>query len=924
MRSGVFPSGDSEMAGYIREYDWAQTSLGPVGSWPQSLKTATDLLLCSPVPMVMLWGREGVMIYNDAYSIFAGGRHPRLLGCRVREGWPEVADFNDHVMRVGLAGETLAYRDQQLTLDRYGRPEQVWMNLDYSPVPDESGQPAGVLAIVLETTDRVRAEQALLAERDRARGVLDGMGEGFALLDRQFRILDLNAEAMRLETRPREALLGLTHWEAYPGSEHSQVGELFKLAMSERRSVALEYRHSSLNDQFAWLDMRAYPIDAGLAVFFRDVSDRKKAESERDRAGELLAAFLAAVPGVVYAKDRNGRILVANQGTADLIGKPQDAFLGKTDAEFLADPVQAAAIMETDRRVMDSGELEVVEEAVDLPDGTPAIWLSTKAPLRHPGGEVVGLVGASVDITQQVKARDVLTRSREELEQEVSRRTAERDRLWRNTQDIQVVIDGEGTFKTVNPAFTTILGWSPEDVIGRTVFDFVIPEDEPLTGSALARAQNEALPIFENSYRHKDGGIRSISWVAAPEDDLIYASGRNITAEKQQAAELAAAQEALRQSQKMEAVGQLTGGLAHDFNNLLTGITGSLEIMQTRIAQGRLNEVDRYMQAAQGAAKRAAALTQRLLAFSRRQTLDPKPVNVNRLIGDMEELIRRTTGPTVHLEVVGAGGLWPTLADPNQLENTLLNLCINARDAMPDGGRITIETANKWLDDRASKERDLPPGQYVSLCVTDTGTGMAPEVVARAFDPFFTTKPLGVGTGLGLSMIYGFVRQTGGQVRIYTELGKGTTMCLYLPRYDGDSQDADALQVAIDFAHVQGGETVLVIDDEPTVRMLIAEVLGEIGFNVIEAEDSVSGLKVLQTPGAIDLLITDVGLPGGMNGRQVADAARVARPGLKVLFITGYAENAAVGNGHLDKGMAVLTKPFAMEALGLKVKEVMS
>jgi nitrogen-specific signal transduction histidine kinase/CheY-like chemotaxis protein len=402
---------------------------------------------------------------------------------------------------------------------------------------------------------------------------------------------------------------------------------------------------------------------------------------------------------------------------------------------------------------------------------------------------------------------------------------------------------------------------------------------------------------------------------------MVYCSGRDITDEKAAEAELAQAQEALRQSQKMEAIGQLTGGIAHDFNNLLAGIGGSLELLENRIAQGRLGGLERYIGAAQASARRAAALTQRLLAFSRRQTLDPKPTDVNKLVAGVEELIRRAVGPSIDVEVVGAGGLWQTRVDPSQLENALLNLCINARDAMPDGGRITIETANKWLDERAAKQRELPPGQYISLCVTDTGTGMTPDVIAQAFDPFFTTKPLGQGTGLGLSMIHGFVRQSGGQVRIYSELGKGTTMCLYFPRFAGEAEDADAPETphAADPGH---GETVLVIDDEPIVRMLIVEVLEEIGYTVLEAGDGPAGLKILRSDARIDLLVTDVGLPGGMNGRQVADAARTSRPDLKVLFVTGYAENAAIANGLLDPGMQVIAKPFAMIALGNKVREM--
>jgi len=288
----------------------------------------------------------------------------------------------------------------------------------------------------------------------------------------------------------------------------------------------------------------------------------------------------------------------------------------------------------------------------------------------------------------------------------------------------------------------------------------------------------------------------------------------------------------------------------------------------------------------------------------------------------MEELVRRTVGPEVTVEVVGAGGLWATLVDPNQLENALLNLCINARDAMPDGGRLTVETANKWLDERAARDRDLPAGQYISLCVTDTGTGMTPEVIAKAFDPFFTTKPIGAGTGLGLSMIYGFARQTGGQVRIYSEVDEGTTMCLYLPRHEGEGEVGVELKRAADERPGGEGEVVLVIDDEPMIRMLIVEVLEEAGYQALEAHDGPSGLKILRSDARIDLLITDVGLPGGLNGRQVADAARLARPDLKIMFITGYAENAVVGNGQLDKGMAVMTKPFAIDDLARRIRDM--
>ena len=384
-------------------------------------------------------------------------------------------------------------------------------------------------------------------------------------------------------------------------------------------------------------------------------------------------------------------------------------------------------------------------------------------------------------------------------------------------------------------------------------------------------------------------------------------------------AELMQAEEKLRQSQKMEAVGQLTGGLAHDFNNLLAGISGSLELMAMRIRQGRLADVDKYMVAAQGAAKRAASLTHRLLAFSRRQTLDPRPTDVDRLVAGMTDLIQRTVGPGIVVETLDAPGLWPIHVDASQLENALLNLCINARDAMPDGGRITISTANRDIDQAAAQAHDIPEGQYLSLSVSDTGTGMPAEVIAKAFDPFFTTKPIGQGTGLGLSMIYGFARQSGGQARIHSEVGQGTTVLILLPRFEGETDEAERDAQAPPKPLTDVGATILIVDDEPTVRMLLADVLRDLGHTVIEASDSLSGLELLRSEIGIDLLVTDVGLPGGMNGREMADAGRQSRPSMKTLFITGYAETAAMGNAHVGGDIQVLTKPFGTDALLARV-----
>ncbi len=572
---------------------------------------------------------------------------------------------------------------------------------------------------------------------------------------------------------------------------------------------------------------------------------------------------------------------------------------------------------------LSTGETYHIEYRLRHRSGVYRWVLGRAQPVRGPDGAITRWFGTCTDIQDIVQAREVLARSRQELESEMAVRTAERDRMWRNGRDLQVVIGADGVFRDANPAWLRVLGYAPEEVVGQHFSEFLV-EDVPVTQAALeAAVASHDLNSFENVYRTKDGGRRRISWNTSLEGELVYAYGRDVTAEKEALSERDKLEDQLRQAQKMEAVGQLTGGIAHDFNNLLTGVTGSLELLQARIEQGRYDAVDRYVTAAQGAARRAAALTQRLLAFSRRQTLDPRPVNLNRLVADMEELVRRSMGPAITTEVVGAAGLWAVMADANQVENALLNLCINARDAMPDGGRLTIETANKWLDDRAAGQRDLPPGQYVSLCVTDTGSGMTPEVAARAFDPFFTTKPMGEGTGLGLSMIYGFARQSGGQVRIYSEVGEGTTMCLYLPRHYGEADANEAAPTSPEPGVAGHGRTVLVVDDEPTVRMLVSEVLEEKGYRVLEAHDGAAGLAMLRSDLRVDLLITDVGLPGGMNGRQLADAGRALRPSLPVLFITGYAENAAVGDGRLEPGMQLLTKPFTMDALAAKALAIL-
>jgi nitrogen-specific signal transduction histidine kinase len=380
------------------------------------------------------------------------------------------------------------------------------------------------------------------------------------------------------------------------------------------------------------------------------------------------------------------------------------------------------------------------------------------------------------------------------------------------------------------------------------------------------------------------------------------------------------AEDALRHAQKMEAVGQLTGGIAHDFNNMLTGIIGSLDLMQRYIAEGRTDEIGRFTDAAVSSANRAAALTHRLLAFSRRQSLDRKPLNTNELVRSLEDLLSRTKGDHIELSLQLADEVWPISTDVSQLENALLNLVINARDAMPDGGKLLIETANVYLDGNdLSTLEPVRAGDYVMIAVSDNGTGMTPSVLAKAFDPFFTTKPIGQGTGLGLSMIYGFAQQSGGHASLFSLPGKGTSVRLYLPRlHDMEPQDV-LMPVKSEAPAAIAGETVVLVEDDPAVRMLVLDLLNKLGYHAHEAEDAKTALPLLESDLRVDLLVTDVGLPG-MNGRQLAEIARQHRPDLKVLFMTGYAETAAERQGFLEEGMDMVAKPFSIDLLANKIR----
>jgi PAS domain S-box-containing protein len=538
---------------------------------------------------------------------------------------------------------------------------------------------------------------------------------------------------------------------------------------------------------------------------------------------------------------------------------------------------------------------------------------------------------------------------------------AERDRVLRERQnarydavvdsapDVILTLDANGVIQLANPAAQRQFGYSSQELVGKTA-GILFPDQEAWndTRCAIMDGREVHQPV-EVIGRRKDGSltyleVSSSLWRSdsrsfitsilrdinerrvaekAQKDAANALAELNATLEQrvvERTGQLMQAEEALRQSAKMEAVGQLTGGIAHDFNNLLQGIIGALDRVQKRISEGRIGDVGRFLDGAVASANRAAALTHRLLAFSRRQPVDPRPVVINDLIAMVEELLRRSVGESISMKIVAGSGLWLVRCDSNQLENALLNLAINARDAMPDGGTLTIETSNIALGARDAIRCELSAGEYVRLRVSDTGVGMPSDVRARAFDPFYTTKPIGQGTGLGLSMIYGFVRQSDGSVRIDSEVGKGTAIEILLPRFTGDADAPLNAEAVLENLNTGRNEVVLVVEDEAVVRLLIVEELNDLGYRALEAADGSAALRILQSSQRIDLLVSDIGLPG-LNGRQLADAAREKRPKLKVLFMTGYAETAA-GKSFLAPGMEIITKPFTMDVLASKIREM--
>ncbi|MGU3348025.1 PAS domain-containing protein [Pseudomonas monsensis] len=837
--------GNDDAQALITRTDWSNSALGDAGQWPQSLRTAVDIVLHSPMPMLLLWGPQLTQIYNNGFAMLAGSKHPHAFGQPAHLIWPELRDFTDPIYRAVLQGQVRTYSERRFTLQRDGKDSDFWLDLTYSPIRDETAQVAGILVTAIETNERrrialelqQRSEDSLKAQQQTeerlqlalaatdAVGTWDwDIGEDRFIADAHFAQLH-GVDPAQASQLPISDYLQGVHPE-----DRALIARSIKHCITHGTEYAEEYRLLQGDGDIRWVFARGrcYKDHHGRPVRFLgaalDLTERKHTEQALRQSQTELQLIINAIPILISYVDHEERFRLNNAAYLDWYGLTPQELYGRTirevigeEAYFLRAPYIAEAL---------AGRPCSFSLYTPHRDGSIRHALMNYLPRHGADGAVNGFYIFVIDETERKKTEEALRNLNETLEERVSARTEQ-------------------------------------------------------LAQANQRLQNE---MFERER----------------------------------------AEDALRHAQKMEAVGQLTGGIAHDFNNMLTGIIGSLDLMQRYIADGRANEIGRFTEAAVSSANRAAALTHRLLAFSRRQSLDRKQLNVNELIHSLEDLIRRTKGDQIELKLQLADDLWPVSTDVSQLENALLNLVINARDAMPEGGELLIETVNVYLD--GSDITTLEPvkaGDYLMLAVSDNGTGMTPSVRSKAFDPFFTTKPIGQGTGLGLSMIYGFAQQSGGHVSLDSLPGQGTCVRLYLPRLYALEPEHPPANPAEPPAHLPSGETVVVVEDDPAVRMLVLDLLKELGYRAFEAEDAKSALPLLESDLRVDLLVTDVGLPG-MNGRQLAEVARQHRPGLKVLFMTGYAQKAAERQGFLEDGMDMVAKPFAIELLASKIRTMIS
>ncbi|HYF53789.1 MAG TPA: PAS domain S-box protein [Salinarimonas sp.] len=693
-------------------------------------------------------------------------------------------------------------------------------------------------------------------------------------------------------------------------------------AQSSGRAVDERWHQRKDGSRFwaSGLLMRLDQPRGGFLKLFRDRTPEHEAEAAlraseeqlRQKAGEF-EALAENVSQLAWMAEPDGHIYWYNKRWYDYTGTTLESMQGWGWRD-VHHPERVDGVIREVQANWAKGEPWEGTFLLRGSDGSFRPFLTRAEPIRDQGGRLVRWFGTNTDISGQREAEEALRASEarlrelnETLENQVTERTAQRDRLWRNTQDIQLIIDGQGIFKAVNPAFTSILGWTPDDVLGKPVFDFVIADDERVTNDALQHARVRSLPTVENRYRHKDGGFRWISWVAAPDGELIFASGRHVTGEKEQAEALRNAEEALRQSQKMEAVGQLTGGVAHDFNNLLTIIRSSTDFLRRPDLPEERR--DRYVRAIADTVDRAAKLTAQLLAFARRQALKPEVFDVPERVRAITDMVRTIVGPRIELRADISCGTCQVEADLNQFETALVNMAVNARDAMGGEGTLTIRVEHADAMP-ALRGHAGGPGPFVAVSISDTGEGIPRDRMAQIFDPFFTTKEVGKGTGLGLSQVYGFAKQSGGDVAVDSEVGRGSTFTLYLPRASAGSPIAEPPKVRLEPEHGRG-RRVLMVEDNREVGEFSTQLVQDLGYETTWAANAAEALALLDAGQRFDVVFSDVVMPG-IDGVELGGEIRRRFPSLPVVLTSGYSHVLAEEGPH---GFELLHKPYSAEEL---------
>jgi PAS domain S-box-containing protein len=867
--------------------------------------------------MYIWWGPELRCFYNDAYRRSIGvERHPGSLGQPGRGVWDEIWEIIGPQIEQVMSGRGATWRENDLVpITRDGVREDVYWTYSYSPIDDQNAPNGvgGVLVVCTETTQEVLAKRRLELETERLRGMFDQAPGFMALLGGPDHIFQ-SINAAYLQLTGHRNLIGKSVREAVPEAEGqgflALLDQVYKSGEAYvGRGIAAELQRSpGAPVERRYLDFVYQPLTGpdgdvtGIFVEGSDVTDRHRAEAALRESEARFEAIANSVDQMIWSTRPDGFHDYFNDRWYEFTGAPH----GSTDGEGwsqLFNPEDQERTWEVWRHSLETGEPYHIEYRLRHHSGDYRWVLGRAQCVRDTDGRITRWFGTCTDIQQIVEARQLLAQSQEQLEEQVQQRTRERNRVWEMSSDLFAIMDFNGQLRAINPAWTATLGYDEATLLSRGARVQVHPDDQEALWAVVERLRHgETIASFEDRLKHADGSWRWISWALVPEGDVFYAVGRDMTSRRQAAAELEGAQEALRQSQKMEAMGQLTGGVAHDFNNLLSPIIGGLDLLQRR---GTGDErTQRTIAGALASAERAKTLVQRLLAFARRQPLQPTSIDIRQLVVGMADLLDSTTGPQVRVIVEVADALPSAIGDANQLEMALLNLAVNARDAMPDGGTITIGAAAEEI--LKGHESDLPSGHYVRLSVTDTGAGMDKAILKRAIEPFFSTKGIGKGTGLGLSMVHGLVAQLGGAMAISSKPGLGTRVDLWLRLAD---EPAEVGRHDPQRPLIAATGTALLVDDEDLVRASTAEMLNDLGYAVIEAASAEDALRLVAEGLQPDLLVTDHLMPG-MDGVELARTLKQRIPALRQLIISGYAE----GEG-LAPDLPRLEKPFRRDDL---------